>query len=259
MREAFFDKAAIKYDDTFTNSMIGKLQRKRVYYWLEKVNFFNRVNSVFELNCGTGFDAQYFNEKGLKVRASDISPKMIEVAKSQRSKSIEFMQLDFNKLEEVSIDEDVVFSNFGGLNCVSKEKIIEIEHTLHSKLKRGNMVVWVIMPKFSLMESNFFFFQLQWKKIFRRNRNEPLMVNVDGTAVPTYFHSPKTIKNILKPHFNIKLVKPVALFLPPSYLESFIKRKPTLIKLLNRLEFIFGRISIFSGCADHFIIIAEKR
>ena len=259
MKDAFFDKAATAYDATFTNSIIGQLQRKRVYHWLEKINFFERTQSVFELNCGTGFDAHYFNQKGLKVRATDISEKMIEVAKSTRSAEIEFMPLDVKDIEKVTIDEDAVFSNFGGLNCIPESDLIKLQQSLATKLKTGDMVIWVIMPKFSLMESLYFFFKFQWKKIFRRHTSDAVIVNVDGSKVPTYFHSPRTLKKILNPNFNVKLTKPVALFLPPSYLESFIKNKPTLTRLLNRLESVFGRFSLLSGWADHFIIVAEKK
>ena len=259
MKDALFDKAAKDYDEIFTYSIIGQEQRKRVYYWLEYIGFFKKVRSVFELNCGTGFDAEYFDEKGLKVRASDISQQMINVAIQYRSKSIEFLQLDFREINQISITEEAVFSNFGGLNCVPSEELIEIESNISKNLRKGNFLVWVIMPKFSLMEAIYFLFKFQWNKMFRRFTNQALQVNVDGVSVPTYFHSPKAIAKILKPNYDIKLVKPVALFLPPSYLEPYIKSKPKLMKFLIKLETVFGRFSFFSGWADHFIIIAEKK
>ena len=37
---AKFDEAAPLYDDTFTESHIGQLQRKKVYFWLDQIDFF---------------------------------------------------------------------------------------------------------------------------------------------------------------------------------------------------------------------------
>ena len=113
-KQPSFDAAAALYDDVFTNSHIGKMQRKRVYYWLDKVGFFKKQRKVFEVNCGTGFDAEEFLKKGHKVVATDASAGMIEVAKEKRDPSIQFYQLTF---EEVQQDErfqnsEALFSNF---------------------------------------------------------------------------------------------------------------------------------------------------
>ena len=76
-RDSSFDSAAPLYDDDFTFSEIGKLQRDRVYYWLSEMKLFEKSKRVFEINCGTGYDAQHFFEKGLKVVATDASLEMI--------------------------------------------------------------------------------------------------------------------------------------------------------------------------------------
>lgn len=259
MGQALFDTAASNYDDNFTNSIVGSLQRKRVYFWLRKVDFFTKNESVFELNCGTGFDAEQFNKKGMSVRATDISFKMIEVCKQNRSQSISFSQLDCKDIDSVELSEDVIFSNFGGLNCLSENELEQVLASITNKQVKGNMVVLIFMPKFSLMESMYLFLKLKWKIIFRRFTNSAIDVNVDGINVPTYFHTPRKLKKLLRPHYNIKLLKPVALFIPPSYFEPLAKRHPKLVSISNKLEYIFGRFTVFSGLSDHFIIVAEKK
>lgn len=255
----YFDKAADDYDSIFTNSVIGQLQRSRVYFWLNKIHFFKTVNSVFELNCGTGYDAQIFHDKGLRVRATDVSPNMIETAKRKRAKDIDFFTLDFKAIDSANLEGDAVFSNFGGLNCASENELKDIVTKLAKKQSKGNKVVWVIMPKFSAMECIYFLFKFKWKTIFRRNTNKALLVNVDGVKVPTYFHSPRTLKKILKTNYKIELVKPVALFLPPSYLEPLVNRFPLFLKILSQLENVFGRFTCFSGWSDHYIIVGERK
>lgn len=258
-KPADFDKAAPLYDDTFTDSQIGQLQRKRVYFWLDQLHFFKDTTSVFELNCGTGYDADFFHQKGLNVIATDGSPEMIKTAQAKRNKAIEFFPMDFRELAQKYVASDAIFSNFGGLNCLSDGELSHhLEETAKTQLT-GNKWVGVLMPRYCLMESVYLFFKLKWGSCFRRANKNGLDVNVDGEIVKTYYHSPRRLKQLLKPHYTIQLVKPVAIFLPPSYMESYMAKHPSILRLLAKLEGFFGRFSLFSSCSDHYILIAEKK
>ena len=111
-----FDAAATSYDDEFTHSEIGKRQRDRVFHWLEKSKVLDKTKHVFEVNCGTGYDAQLFYDQGLKVVATDASSEMIKVAKQKRSEEIEFYTLNFS---DISIDDNVGNSDLPSVNLPS--------------------------------------------------------------------------------------------------------------------------------------------
>lgn len=255
-----FDAAAKNYDDTFTNSLIGLSQRERVYHWLDKIDFFNQKNNVFEINCGTGFDADFIHKKGLQITATDGSSEMIEYAKNHRNSSINFYQLKFNDIgfDEKFKNSNILFSNFGGLNCLSQKEFSDFINQVSKIQKKGDEIAWVIMPKFCFMESIYFVFKGKFKEVFRRNTNEGLVVNVEGTDVKTYYHSPTEVKNLLKGKYKILIKKPVAFFLPPSYLESIFQKRKNLYKILVFFEKIFGRISFLSNYSDHYIITAQR-
>lgn len=258
-REALFDKAAPLYDDQFTYSAIGSLQRKRVYYWMGKYGLLKKSNSVFEINCGTGYDAQFFYEKELQVTATDASSEMIAYARKNRSNSINFFTLKFKDLANSWIESNVLFSNFGGLNCVNHSELVEIANTASKNQKKGNYIVWVIMPKFCMMETLYLLSKFKFSSLFRRNTNKGVNINVDGTEVTTYYHSPKSVKKILASNYHIIAIKPVAYFLPPSYLESFFNKRKRLLNFLNKLDALFGNLSVLSSYSDHYILIAEKK
>ena len=93
-----FSLAAANYDTIFTHSEIGKRQRARVYYWLSEIGFYKTSKKVFEVNCGTGYDAEQFIQSGHEVIATDASDEMIQIAKRKRNKSIQFFQLAFQDL-----------------------------------------------------------------------------------------------------------------------------------------------------------------
>ncbi len=257
-KQASFDQAASLYDQTFTESEIGKRQRNRVYYWLDRVNFPKEGQRIFEVNCGTGADAEYFHQKGVGIIATDGSPEMIEVAKSARSESIDFEVLDFSDVNQTTIRGAAIFSNFGGLNCLDEIGLKQFFERVSSAQNPGDQLAVVIMPRFCLMEGVYFFLRLKWRKLFRRNTSKGLAVNVDGKEVMTYYHSPRSVVKML-PDYSIRLKKPVAICLPPSYLEPFFVKRPRFLRLLNTLERNLGRISLFSGWSDHYILVAEKR
>ena len=256
-----FNVAASNYDENFTFSHIGVLQRERVYHWLDKINFFSEPKTIFEINCGTGYDAEIFTQKGHSVIATDGSEAMVEIARKTRNKNIDFFQLPFSKLAENEKfnSSEVLFSNFGGLNCISETKLGTLVKNISTLQKQQDLLIWTLMPKFCLIESLYFLLKLNFKKAFRRNSKHSVPVNVEGIAIDTYYHSPKTMKSILAKDYKIKLIKPVAIFLPPSYMESFCNKNKQLLHFLNIMESICGRFSFLANFSDHYIIIAEKK
>src|SRR5438093_5130158 len=74
-----FDAVADTYDDTFSNSSIGRVQRNLV--WIEADRTFCTGQRILEINCGTGVDALHLANRGIEVTACDSSSRMIAVAR----------------------------------------------------------------------------------------------------------------------------------------------------------------------------------
>lgn len=256
-----FDAAAQHYDTAFTYSTIGKLQRKRVYHWLNKIGFFNSSKHVFEINCGTGYDAIQFAKRGHNIIATDASAEMINRAKQREVTAATFYQLNIVDLksDKAFKKAEVLFSNFGGLNCLDERELSTFLKDISTVQQKGNLFVGVVMAKQCFMEDLYHLLKFSFSKIGRRNNSTGTLVNVDGALVPTFYYSPKEIASLLSSNYSIKLIKPVALFLPPSYLEPFFKKHDILLRLLHKLEQVFSRFSHLAKFADHFILIAEKR
>lgn len=255
-----FDSAASSYDEEFTFSEVGKRQRDRVYFWLNKIDFFKKPKCVFEVNCGTGHDAKMFTDLGHQVIATDGSMKMVEFAQ-MRNPNLNIYQRDF---KELSTDEnirksDVVFSNFGGLNCLSEQQLHHFFNETAKQQKKGDLLISVIMPNHCLIADLYHLAKGKLNQIGRRNRTAFLEVNVNGESIRTYYHHPLVVSRLLCSSYKILLKKPIAIFLPPSYTESFFKRNNWILKGLYFLERIFGSLSFLSSRADHYIIVAERK
>lgn len=257
--EASFDKAAPQYDAVFTNSEIGKMQRKLVYNELSK--HLVSVKNILEINCGTGEDALWLAQQNFKITATDISPKMIEVAKSKKI----FDNLDFQTADIKTIDStfngkqfDLIFSNFGGLNCLSKPELGQFLTNSKNILSEKGILALVIMPKNTLWEQFYFLLKFRFSEIFRRKKAFA-NANVDGEKVPTYYYNPKDIVNLAENDFERVAQKPIGFFVPPSYLESFFGNKKGFLRVLNSMEKAVSNVALLSKHADHYIIILQKR
>jgi ubiquinone/menaquinone biosynthesis C-methylase UbiE len=257
--ETSFDKAATNYDSTFTHSVIGRLQRYLVYFHVIKQ--LSSVKKLIEINCGTGEDAVWLAHKNIQVTATDISSKMIQIAISKSNlNNLNFFQADINEIESRFSNEkfDMVFSNFGGINCLSQPELTNFFASVPNLLSEKGKLALVIMPKNTLWEQMYFILKLDFKKAFRR-KNAFTIADVDDKKVTTYYYNPNDIVALSTNNFTVLQTKPIGFFIPPSYLESFFKNKPKLILFLNTLEQKIRNQSWLSKYADHYLIVLEKK
>jgi len=259
--ENSFDAAAANYDNTFTNTLIGKAQREVVYLHLSKFLKNNVPKTILEINCGTGEDAIWLAKQNFQVVATDIAEEMILIAKSkEKLPNLTFERLNINEIRKPFGDEkfNLIFSNFGGLNCLSKEKLkLFFENASNLVSEKGHLVL-VIMPKNTLWESFYFLAKAKFSLAFRRKK-ESVIANVDGEKVNTFYYNPKDIVNLSGKKFEIISVKPIGFFIPPSYLEPFFKDKLKLFSILKNLDKAIKNWSFLAKYADHYLIILQKR
>ena len=259
--KADFDNAASNYDATFTHAVIGSMQRNLVYEQLSAHLKANPPKKILEINCGTGEDAIWLGKQHFDVVATDISEKMIEVAQSKtRLENIHFVKSNMNGIyKEFNPNSfDLVFSNFGGLNCLAPDELAAFFKNIDSILTPNGKMILVIMPKNTFWEQCYFLLKMEFKKAFRR-KGAFAMANVDGEKVKTYYYNPKDIVNLANTKFAVREWKPIGFFIPPSYLETFFKNKPKLISFLNVLEQNVKNASWLAKYADHYLIVLQKK
>lgn len=256
-----FDIGAQRYDSHFSFSQIGKAQRERVYYFLEKELLSGKESlHVLELNCGTGEDAQYLTQKGHRLIATDISEGMIAQAQQKYGKHIDFEIQDITTITANTFSEpfDLIFSNFGGLNCLSPEQLQSFLVTAPHLLKASGSLCMVIMPQSCLWERVYFLAKANLKKAFRRSTKQAVLANVDGVNIATWYYNPSELKKWGTPHFETKSVTPIGIAIPPSYLEPFFLNKKAILKFLQKAE-TYLTSSFWAPYADHFMIHLQKK
>jgi len=260
-RNSTFDSVAENYDATFTHSAVGKAQRQAVYQYLLST-LPAAPCRILEINCGTGEDAVVFAQMGHQVLATDVSEKMLERTKQKAHATglnIETGLWDLHEPFPFGEETfDIIFSNFGGLNCLSAQTHLQLAHTLHGLLKPGGKCIVVVMGKFCLMESMYFLLKGRFSKMFRRNGSTSVPVPLQsGEIVETYYYTPVEIKKYFQV-MHAEVTRPVGTLTPPGYITAGNAFTGMLLKLLIRADRMFTH-SIFARCSDHFYIQFVKR
>ncbi|MDO6596406.1 class I SAM-dependent methyltransferase [Oceanihabitans sp. 2_MG-2023] len=254
--KADFDIAANKYDDIFTFSNIGKAQRNLVFKNVDPYLHSEKNLSILEINCGTGEDAIQFAKLDHEVHATDISEGMINVAKAKtKLKNITFTVQDINTITEQTFTKkfDIIFSNFGGLNCLSKIQLEDFFNTANTLLNPNGKLILVLMPKQCIWEQIYFSLKGDFKKAKRRNTDKSVDANVDGIFVKTWYYNPKDILSLTSTLFKKEKIKPIGITIPPSYLENSILAKNPLLSIFKSIDSVITG-EFWAKYADHFYI-----
>lgn len=263
MSTAAFDHVAEEYDRQFTHTLIGQAQRNQVWSHVDEWCPVEHKLNVLELNCGTGEDAIRFASKGHAVVATDQSEKMLEVVKLKAAKAkVELTTQVFDLTELAQMPKgrfDVVFSNFGGLNCLSAEQLRALSSSLSSQIQAQGLLMAVVMPKHCKSERNYFLKRGQIRKAFRRNTNQALEVHVDGKMIKTWYYNVEDVHACFEEHFTLKAAFPIGHAVPPSYLESKMEQSPKRFERLVQQDRKNRTKQALSNYSDHTLVILQRK
>lgn len=251
-----FDSAANDYDQQFSNSCVGKAQREQVWKYVDQF-VTDHVNTILEINCGTGHDAALWKLRGKEVVGTDISSAMVSMAKTNHP-TIVFNQLDLRNIASLNPQSDAIFSNFGGLNCLSPEELKSFLKDVSELQQTGNYLVITIMGKKCLWDRFYLFLKGRVRERNRRNTDDPVLVNVSDKEVPTWYYSPREVISITRSAYETVSVRPIGLFVPPSYLASAFENRKRIFHLLRWFDSILS-FRMLSNYADHYLMILKRR
>lgn len=258
-----FDVMAETYDHDFSFSQIGKLQREAVWTrLLPLLNSYKRPLRILEINCGTGVDALRLATLGHYVTATDASAVMIQEAGKKITfevkDNLHFLQLSFSERSGYSFAQpfDIVFSNFGGLNCIDEKALQQLNNDLAKITNPNAALFFVVMGKFCLWETAWHLLTIKPATAFRRLKGQASFA-VNGNSMPIYYYSPHSFSKLFNNYYHC-YNHAVGLFVPPSYLESFFLKHPSTLSYLDKLEKRFSNREWMSHFADHYCIVLKR-
>lgn len=252
-----FDDLASTYDATFTDTVFGRALREIVWSRIERT--FDASQRVLELGCGTGEDAVRLASRGIRVVATDASPRMIQVARAKARSGNHAERIEFHcrSMEEIGgcLDGqlfDGVLSNFGAVNCA--RDLPSLVSNVAANLSPGAPLLWVVMGRHVPWEWLWYLLRGNGRKAFRRLRRG----GVEWRGLTISYPTPAEITAHLRPYFTITRISPLGVALPPSYAAEWLKRSPRILRALTRLELLAQRSATLASWSDHYIVEATR-
>jgi SAM-dependent methyltransferase len=243
---AAFDQLAGRYDECWTTTPAGRLQRDAV--WRNVANCFRAHDEVLDLGCGTGEDAAWLNAGGVRVTAIDASPAMVAAA---RNRGLDAQILKIEELDRLSGRFNGALSNFGAFNCIEKPE--RLRSILAARFLPGAHLAICVMGKFCLWETLWFLLKGKFRKAARRwGGSAP----AETLGIPVTYHSLPDLRRALTPDFALIAVRGVGIAVPPSYVTSV---PAACFKFLGWLDRSIERLPLVSALADHRLLIFRRK
>ncbi len=257
-----FDAVAERYDETFTFSSIGQMQRNAVLRGLEDT--FRAGDRILEVGCGTGIDACFLAKRGVRVVASDSSSQMIAVAErrvqeNRLKKLVQPIVLPAEHIGALQTSElfDGAFSNFGALNCVEDMQKFAID--LASLLHPGGRALLCWIGPCCLWEMLWYLSHGQAQKAFRRfNRNEVTASLNGGASFCVRYPTIRQLRRAFSKDFRLRNMRGIGVAVPPSYVEAWAIRHPRLLRVCETADSFLGTVPGCRTLADHILLEFER-
>jgi ubiquinone/menaquinone biosynthesis C-methylase UbiE len=250
-----FSRTAEKYDRFAEDHPNLARIRARVYRHFSQ--YLAPGSHILELNAGTGTDAVHLAQQGYKVHATEIAPGMIQRIESKINQHhlrdrLTVQNCSFTALEQVRGGPfDAVFSNLGGLNCLSDLRTVT--GRLPSLLKPGGLVTWVLMPPVCLWELALVFAG-NFRFAFRRLSPGGTIAHLEGMHFMIHYYTPEQVTQAFGTAFITLAIEGLSVFAPPAESKNLAKQHPLVYRWLSWLDDRLANRRPFNRWGDFFII-----
>jgi len=255
-----FDSIADRYDDIFTRSLIGRAQRQAVWERLRQT--FGPGDHVLEVNCGTGEDALFLAHRRVTVLACDASEKMIDVARVRLLTEAPYSPVQLEVLPIEQIKElphgrlfDGILSNFSGLNCVPD--LAQAARDFATLVRPCGTLLLCMSTRVCLWETLWFLSQGKYKEAFRRWPGRARVVFGERIVEVNY---PRVAQlcTTFAPWFRLRSTIGIGVTVPPSYVESFVRRHPRAFRGMCNADQLIGSWPLLRVLGDHVLLRLER-
>lgn len=250
-----FDEVAKSYDQLFTHTAIGWAQRTQVHVRL--LAAFPPGSRILELNCGTGEDARFLAQRGRSVVACDASAEMLRVARNHReegnARKVRYVHMANEELGSWASRESFhgAFSNFSGLNCVAD--LTPVARDLAKLVIPGGRVVLCLWSRVCVTEVLWHLVHGQPQKAMRRLSGSTT-AHLGKKTIAVFYPTAGEVRRCFSPWFRLESRRAIGLFVPPSYVEPSIRKRPKLLERLQCLDGLCAQWPVFRSAGDHMLL-----
>ena len=262
---AAFDSLAAEYDSIWTHGVAGILQREQV--WQGILPLFHAGQRVLEIGCGTGVDAVRLARKGIYVHATDVSPRMLAMARERivREGLESRITLEQRSIEQLSGFKepggfDGAFSDFGAFNCVRDRR--SAASSLAGLMRPGGKLALCLMNRFCLWETVWYLAHGRPSKAFRRlcagERGLEASLNSDH-KFPVFYPAAGRIVADFRQYFDPVSSSGIGVLAPPSCMEAWAQKRKRMFDKLALPDRYLRHLPVLRGMGDHRLFIFSRR
>ena len=231
-----FDREANDYAARWDAHPLVRLFRARVVEAVARAT--PPPARLLDLGCGIGTDAGLFAALGYDVVAVDSSAEMVRRAVESGARAI---CREIGEAGGLGLF-DVVFSNFGALNCVPTP---EAAGLVKATLRSGGVFLAVTMAARCPAEQVALAMRGRWP--FRRGPEAP----VQGVSVPLVYPTADTWKNVLGQGFRCDRVAALGALVAPPDLGGKVGVGST-------LDALFAGVPVLRTLGDHTLVVFRR-
>ncbi len=229
---------------------------------------FGPGDQILELGCGTGEDAIWLAERGMRVIATDASEAMLSVARQKAlsaglKDTIQFFHLDLNSAEAglPSPKEtgrfDGIVANFGVINCLEDRQALA--RAMAAATRQDAKIVLTVMGPVCLWEIVWHLAHGDLRRALRRFRGGAKAHVGGGEMIRVWYPSANRLDNELRPAFRMTALQAIGALLPPSYLSRWLEARPTLFAGLRKLDRKIATRRPWPWFSDHYTMTLVRQ
>lgn len=250
-----FSRTAEKYDSFAEDHPHLTRIRNKVYDHVCK--HLPSGSRILELNAGTGTDAVQLAQRGYYVHATDIAPGMLDrlhgkVRDLKLDERVTWEERSFLSLDDLpGAPFDAVFSDLGGLNCVSDLR--PVIRQLPKVLKAGGLAIWVLMPHVCLWEMGEVF-RGNFRLAFRRFTRGAVRAKLEGFQFDVYYFSPRQVIDWFGEDYDLLALEGLSVITPTAESKNLARQFPRLYSALSWLDDRLSPRWPWYGWGDFYIL-----
>jgi len=260
-----WDELAATYDESFSDRLPGQWLRSIVQRRI--IGLLPYQARILEVGCGTGEDAIHLAKLGHSVVATDISAEMLQRTRHKLAEAspevrdrVRIEALDAADPNAAGLsgesDLDLVFSNFGALNCVADVRPF-LDYS-NDRLSPGGYLVLTMMGRFCAWETLGFAVRGDFRRATRRWSGKNRF-SVRGIEQCVWYPTVGAIKRTGRASFRPVAVYGIGALLPNSEFFNVCERWPRIFHRLSIIENVIAGWWPVNRLGDHFLMVLRKR
>jgi deazaflavin-dependent oxidoreductase (nitroreductase family) len=260
--EVAFDGVAETYDSHILGNPMNLWLRNRSVALLTRL--FRPGDTVLEIGCGTGTETLQLAKSGIRVLATDISSRMLDVMmKKAKGEGLDQLVVPIHcrpyelraRVAEAGYPSvDGAYSTYGAVN--TEPRMGEMMENLHAMIKEGGKLVLGVWNKFCLYEIAGYASRGRPAMMVARLRN-PVPVGKSRFCVSTNAFSVGELDRMVGRWFAPEEVLGVEIFLPPSNLVRYLPPRP-LAGLARSMDKALESHFPWNRLGDHFLRVYTR-